>query len=131
MVKYEKDRKKERVLHLYMMLTKLRNLIKQSKTKEALELFLRIRSQYKEPLSQEILQDKEKLKKEMLKLYEVINPEALKKIQEQEKQASKNPPQNKASAKNLQGTTQKVSQNQQKVNPSPQKPAVSSPQNTL
>ncbi len=90
MVKYQKDRRKQRILHLYMMLTKLKNLIKQSKTKQAMDLFLKIRSQYKEPLSQEVLQDKEKLKKEMLKLYEVINPEALKKLQEQEKQNKEN-----------------------------------------
>jgi len=99
MVKYQKDRRKERVLHLYMMLTKLKNLIKQEKNQEALELFLRIRSQYKEPLSKEILQDKSKLKKEMLKLYESINPEALKRIQEQEKQNAKQPPQTTSTSK--------------------------------
>lgn len=86
MVKYQKDRRKERIIHLYMMLNKLKNLIKQEKNQEALELFLRIKNQYREPLSKEVLQDKEKLKNEMLKLYEVINPGALKRIKEKEKE---------------------------------------------
>ncbi len=83
MVKYQRDRKKERLINLYMNLTKLKQLIKLNKQEEALQLFLKIRLDYKEPLSQELLEDKEKLKQELSKLCESINPSALKKIQEE------------------------------------------------
>jgi hypothetical protein len=83
MVKYQRDKRKERLINLYITLLKLKKLIQNNKQEEALQLFLRIRNEYKEPVSQEILKDKEKLRQELLKLYESINPEALKKIKEE------------------------------------------------
>jgi hypothetical protein len=83
MVKYQKDRRKERLINLYVVLIKLKRLIQHNKQEEAMQLFLKIRNDYKEPVSPDILKDKEKLRQELLKLYESINPEALKKINEE------------------------------------------------
>ena len=69
MVKYERDKKKERLLELYIMLNKLKNLIKQGKEEEALKLFIKIKEIYHEPVSKEVFDDKERLKKEILDLY--------------------------------------------------------------
>lgn len=69
MVKYQRDKKKERLLELYIMLNKLKNLIKQDKQEEALKLFIKIKEIYHEPVSKEVFDDKEKLKKEISELY--------------------------------------------------------------
>jgi hypothetical protein len=69
MVKYKRDKKKERLLELYIMSNKLKNLIKQGKEEEALKLFIRIKEIYHEPVSKEVFDDKERLKKEISDLY--------------------------------------------------------------
>lgn len=84
MVKYQRDKRKERLINLYIALIKLKKLIQNDKQEEALQLFLKIRSDYKEPVSQEALKDKETLKKELLKLYSSINPEVFKKMEKEQ-----------------------------------------------
>jgi len=70
MVKYKRDQKRERLLELYIMLNKLKNLIKKDKEEEALKLFIKIKESYNEPVPKEIFDDKERLKKEISDLYE-------------------------------------------------------------
>jgi hypothetical protein len=70
MVKYSRDKKRERLLELYIMLNKLKNLIKQNKEEEALKLFIKIKDIYHEPVPKEVFDDKEKLKKEISSLYD-------------------------------------------------------------
>jgi hypothetical protein len=72
MVKYKRDKKRERLLELYIMLNKMKNLIKQNKTEEALKMFIRIKEIYHDPIPKEVFDDKEKLKKEIASLYEVF-----------------------------------------------------------
>jgi len=69
MVKYKRDKKKERLLELYIMSNKLKSLIKQGKEEEALKLFIKIKEIYHEPVSKEVFDDKERLKKEISELY--------------------------------------------------------------
>ena len=69
MVKYKRDKKKERLLELYILLNKLKELIKQNKEEEALELFMKIKEMYREPIPKEVFNDKERLKKEIAELY--------------------------------------------------------------
>ena len=69
MVKYKRDKKKERLFELYIMLNKLKNLIKQNKEEEALKLFIKIKEIYHDPVPKEIFNDKERLKKEIADLY--------------------------------------------------------------
>lgn len=76
MVKYSRDKRKERLLELYILLNKLKKLIKQKKDQEALELFIRIKKIYREPIPKEIYDDKERLKKEILDLYDHFEKDA-------------------------------------------------------
>ena len=68
MVKYNRDKKKSELLELYVMLNKLKNLIKQGKEEEALKLFIKIKEIYHEPVPKEVFDDKERLKKEISEL---------------------------------------------------------------
>ncbi len=70
MVKYKRDKKKERLLELYIVLNKLKTLIKQGKDEEALKLFIKIKESYHEPISKEVFDDREKLKREIANLYD-------------------------------------------------------------
>ena len=63
MVRYKRDKKKERLLELYIMLNRLKKLIKENKEEEALKLFIKIKNIYHEPVPKEVFDDKEKLKK--------------------------------------------------------------------
>ncbi len=98
MVKRRKDKEKERILELYILLNKLKSLIKQNKEDEALDLFIKIKKMYREPLPKDIFDDKEKLKKEISLLYDSFLKD--KNISELNKNVSKNlvaqhPPANK------------------------------------
>lgn len=76
MVKYKRDKKKERLLELYIMLNRLKNLIKQNKDEEALKLFIKIKDIYHEPVPKEVFDDKERLKKEIADLYNTFTKES-------------------------------------------------------
>jgi len=75
MVKYKRDKKKERLLELYILLNKLKELIKQNKEEEALQLFIKIKEMYREPIPKEVFNDKERLKKEISELYTYFSKE--------------------------------------------------------
>ncbi|MCX6750751.1 MAG: hypothetical protein NTZ83_04795 [Candidatus Pacearchaeota archaeon] len=84
MVKYKRDKKKERLLELYIMLNKLKNLIKQNKEEEALKLFIKIKEIYHEPVPKEVFDDKERLKKEISDLYNSFTKDSKEIIQGKE-----------------------------------------------
>ncbi|MFA5857096.1 MAG: hypothetical protein WC867_07065 [Candidatus Pacearchaeota archaeon] len=67
-LRYKKEREKERTLTLYLMLTELKNLIKDGKFDKAVQLYIRIKTIYGEPVSRASIKDKEKLKEEIEKL---------------------------------------------------------------
>ncbi|MBP6856967.1 hypothetical protein KBC25_00915 [Candidatus Pacearchaeota archaeon] len=69
MAKHKRDKKKERLLELYIMLNRLKSLIKQNKEDEALKLFIKIKDIYREPIPKEVFDDRERLKKEIIDLY--------------------------------------------------------------
>jgi hypothetical protein len=89
MVKYKRDKKKERLLELYIMLNRLKNLIKQDKQEEALKLFIKIKDIYHEPVSKEVFDDKERLKKEIADLYNNFTKDAREINKEKEGQENK------------------------------------------
>ena len=64
-LKYKRTKTKERLLSLYLMLSELKKLVKENKTEEAIDLYVRIKSFYGEPVSRTELQNKEKLKEEI------------------------------------------------------------------
>ena len=66
--KYRHEREKERILNLYVMLNELRRLVGENKIDEAVELYIKIKTIYKEPVSKSVLENKEKLKEEIKKL---------------------------------------------------------------
>jgi hypothetical protein len=92
MVKYKKDKKKERLLELYIMLNKLKNLIKQNKEEEALKLFIKIKDIYHEPVSKEVFDDKERLKKEIATLYNNFTKDSKEIIKDKESSSTDKPP---------------------------------------
>jgi len=88
MVRYKRNKEKERILSLYLMLNELKNLIKEEKFDEAIELYIRIKTMYHEKISREIIENKEKLKEEVKKLSEKLKTD-LKKIPEEAKKEEK------------------------------------------
>jgi hypothetical protein len=92
MVKYRHDKEKERVLNLYLMLNEMRNFINKKKIDKALEIYIKIKTLYKEPLPQDILENKSLLMKEIEKLASKLDKSVLeetKKIQTEKKEEKK------------------------------------------
>jgi len=67
-LRYRRERDKERLLNLYLMLNEMKKLIKEGKVDSAVNLYIRIKSIYGEPVSKTALENKEKLKEEITKL---------------------------------------------------------------
>src|SRR3989344_1256322 len=65
---YRKEKEKERLFELYLMLSELKKLIEEGKTDKAIELYSRVKHAYGEPVSDSVLKNKEKLKEEITKL---------------------------------------------------------------
>ncbi len=70
--KYKKEKGKEKLLNLYLMLNELKELIKQEKVDQAIDLYIRLKNSYGEPVSKTAL-DKEKLKTEIKDLSKKLN----------------------------------------------------------
>lgn len=70
--KYRKEKAKEKLLTLYLMLNELKELIKQEKVDQAIDLYIRLKNSYGEPISKTAL-DKEKLKTEIKDLSKKLN----------------------------------------------------------
>jgi len=68
MVIYSREKEKERILSLYLMLNELKNLIKEGEFDKAIYIYTRIKKAYGEPVSRDVLKNKEKLKEEISKL---------------------------------------------------------------
>ena len=114
MVKHKRDKKKERLLELYIMLNRLKSLIKQNKEDEALKLFIKIKDIYREPIPKEVFDDRERLKKEISDLYNSFTKDSkeIPKVNTPEKKEIKEPKESKES---------KEEQNKQKKDTSIQK----------
>jgi hypothetical protein len=67
-LKYREEKKKERLLSLYLMLNELKNLVKEGKFDRAVQMYLKIKTIYGEPVSRNMLNDKERLKQEIIEL---------------------------------------------------------------
>jgi len=93
MVKHKRDKKKERLLELYIMLNRLKSLIKQNKEDEALKLFIKIKDIYREPIPKEVFDDRERLKKEISDLYNSFTKDSkeIPKVNTSEKKEIKEP----------------------------------------
>lgn len=72
MLKYRKEKGKEKLLNLYLMLNELKELIKQEKVDQAIDLYIRLKNSYGEAVSKTAL-DKEKLKSEIKDLSKKLN----------------------------------------------------------
>jgi len=65
MVVYSRSKEKERILSLYLMLNELKNAIKEEKFDQAVDLYVRVKRVYGEPVSRAALKDREKLKEDI------------------------------------------------------------------
>lgn len=91
-LKYAHEKKKEKLLSLYLMLNELKNLIKEGDSEKAISLYVRIKKLYGEPVSEGILENKEKLKEEIVKLSAILKkqiPEKEEVVVEKSFEASK------------------------------------------
>lgn len=80
MVRYKSNQKKGRLLELYIMLNKLKNLVKQKKEEEALQLFIKINELYHKKINPGVYTDKERLKKEINDLFSSFEEKSGEKI---------------------------------------------------
>ena len=72
-IKYNSLRKRSRLCKLYLLVNELRKLLENNEFEKATQLYIKIKSLYKEPLTREILEDKNKLMEEMKQLVEKLN----------------------------------------------------------
>ena len=76
MIKMKRDRQKERILELYLMLNNLKKAVNQNKLDEALSLYVRIKTLYHEPIKEDIVRNKEKFKQEISSIAKIIDSQA-------------------------------------------------------
>lgn len=62
MMIYSREKSRERILSLYLMLNELKNLIDQGEFERAIDLYIRIKSAYGEPVSKEAISNRQKLR---------------------------------------------------------------------
>ncbi|GEM_PF-1435669 len=92
MVKHYKNKERIRLLNLYLMINEMNELIKEGKLDEAIEIYIRIKSAYGEPISKTAIENKEELKKEMKKLSQTLDADLISKnISEEKKNKGKKP----------------------------------------
>jgi hypothetical protein len=70
MVRHYRSKEKLRLLNLYLMVTEMNKLMKEGKTDEAIDLYIRIKAAYGLPVSKTAIENTDQLKKEMQKLYQ-------------------------------------------------------------
>jgi len=120
MVVYSRSKEKERILSLYLMLNELKNLIKEEKFDQAIDLYVRIKRVYGEPVSRVALQDKEKLKEEIkalsLKLKERVNMLEAKERQEKEKKKETKPAEESKEKKKEDKTVKPAEKKKEEIN---------------
>ncbi len=90
MVRSYKNKERLRLLNLYLMITELNKLIKAKKYDEAVNVYVKIKSAYGEPVSETALKNKEELKKEMEKLSQKLNVKVLQRLEEKVKGLKRN-----------------------------------------
>jgi len=88
MVVYSRSKEKERLLSLYLMLNELKNLIKEDKFDDAVDLYVRIKKLYGERVSRVAIQDRSHLKEEIKQLSLKLKEE-VKKVEAKEQGGSK------------------------------------------
>lgn len=115
MARYIRDKKKERLLELYLMLNKLKTLIKQKKENEALELFIRIKKVYHEPIPKEIFDDKEKLKRAISELYTNFAKDSKEMVKSKEIPPVNNPLPQKEKSESKKEDQKKIQSEEKKV----------------
>ncbi len=114
MVVYSRSKEKERLLSLYLMLNELKNLIKEDKFEEAVDLYVRIKKLYGERVSRVAIQDREHLKEEIKQL-------SLKLKEEVKKAETKKPEDNKKAEKEEPGTGSTKEEKQEGTEENPPK----------
>ena len=70
---YKRNKKKKRLLELYLLLNQLRTLVKEEKTKEAMDIYKRIKLTYGQHVSKNFIEDEVKLKEELGKISKVLS----------------------------------------------------------
>lgn len=69
---YKRNKKKKRLLELYLLLNELRGLVKEGKSKEAMDVYKRIKITYGQHVSKDFMEDETKLKEELDKFAKVL-----------------------------------------------------------
>ncbi|MBW6442652.1 hypothetical protein K0A97_02615 [Patescibacteria group bacterium] len=67
-IRSRRNRERLKILNLYLKVNELKELINQKQLDKAIEYYIKIKSEYGEPVSEKILDNKEKLKEEMQRL---------------------------------------------------------------
>jgi len=110
MVVHGREKRKERILSLYLMLNELKKFVSKGELDKAADLYIRIKRAYGEPVARGTIQNREKLKEEIKKLSEKMKAEVkLVKKQEPEKKGT--------------GKTDGDKKNTEKKGPEKQEPA--------
>jgi Bacterial Ig domain len=68
----KRNKKKQRILELYLLLTELKSLVKKGKTTEAIDIYKRIKVVYGQRIPRSFQEDKEKLKVELDKFSKLL-----------------------------------------------------------
>jgi len=84
MMRHYKNKERLRLLNLYLMISELNKLIKKGKHEEAVEVYVKIKRAYGEPVSNTALKNKGELKVEMENLSKKLEEGVLNKIQKSE-----------------------------------------------
>lgn len=94
MMRRHKSKERIRLLSLYLMITELNKLIKEGKSEEAINVYLKIKATYGEPISETAIENKGQLKKEMETFSEKLDSKVLQRLEKRTQEQQKNEKQN-------------------------------------
>ncbi len=125
-LKYRREKEKDRLLNLYLMLTELKKLIKEGDVENAIQLYIRVKSAYGEPVSKTALENKTVLRQEIENLSKRLQQDvqlADSKTQNEIKNAATSTAQPQQSAQPSSAAPAKPTQQQPAKSAAPAQPA--------
>lgn len=88
-LRYNRQKQKERALNLYVKLNELKEFVKEKKYEKAVDLYISIKRIYGEPVSKHVLENKEELVKAVSELSKKINFDEIP-VEEEKKEKTEN-----------------------------------------
>jgi len=71
-MKYERNKRKDKLITLYILLLKLKNYLRENDLANAAEIYILIKTKYGEKVPLDLIKDKEFLKKELVRLSSIV-----------------------------------------------------------